>query len=160
MTTVRWGASIDRTLTAGSRGEAEAKRGRERQQVSARVGPLAPDLEEPVLGRPVSVPDAQATRALDERGRPRNALARRGLGDGVERLADRAEHDEPLGHEVEREPEGPRFVDDADDAVWDRPELREGLELGRDLLLQHVARDDRERFGNRSVGLAQVVDEL
>src|SRR5438132_8761418 len=128
MTTVRRGASIERALMTGSRGEAEAQRGRERGQVAARVGPLGPDLEEPVLGRPVPVPDAETARAFDERGRLHDALARRRLGDGVEGAGDRAVHDESLGHEVERQAEGCRFVDDADEAVRGHEHLRPGLE--------------------------------
>src|SRR5207237_4406091 len=160
MTTVRRGALIECVVTAGSLGEAEAERGREREQVTARVRPLGPDLEEPVLGRPVPVPDAETARAFDERGRLRDALARRRRGDDVEGACDRAVHDESLGHEVERQAEGSRFVDDADDAVRDHQKLRQGLELGGDLLFQHVARDNREGLGNGRVGLSQVVDEL
>src|SRR5882724_4784936 len=77
MTTVRRGASIDRAVTGGSRREIEAERGGERPQDVARVGSLAPELEEAVLGRPVPVPDAEAPGALDERGRPGDTLARR-----------------------------------------------------------------------------------
>src|SRR6266545_4123237 len=110
MTTVRRGASIDRAVTAGSPGQAEAELGRERQQDVARVGPLAPELEEAVLGRPVSVPDAQTARALDERRRPSDALARRWLGDGVEGLGNRAVHDESQGGKVEGQPERLRFI--------------------------------------------------
>src|SRR2546422_203036 len=85
MTTVRRGASIGRVVTAGSRGEIEAESGREQPERVARVGPLPPEQEEAVLGRPVTVRDAEAPRALDERGRPGDALARRLLGDGVAR---------------------------------------------------------------------------
>src|SRR2546426_6324623 len=117
MTTVRRGASIDRAFTAGSPGKAEAERSRERQQDVARVGPLAPELEEAVLRRPVTVRDAEPPCALDERGRPGGALARRLLGDGVEGLGDRPVHDESQGGKVEDQSERLRLADDGEGAV-------------------------------------------
>src|SRR5215470_18689693 len=101
MTTVRRGASIGRALTGESLCQAEAELGRERQELAPRVRPLGPDLEEPILCRPVAVPDAEPPRALDEGGRLRDALARRRLGHQLEHAGRRALHDEALRHQVE-----------------------------------------------------------
>src|SRR5262245_61861258 len=145
MTTVRRGASIGRGLTAESRRQAEAERGREWQELAPRVRPLGPDLEESILRRPVAVPDGEPPRALDEGRRLRDALARRRLGHQLEYAGHRALHDEALRHQVEGQAEGLRLVVDGDDALGDRGEVRDRQELEAHLLLEHVARDDRER---------------
>src|SRR2546428_5127983 len=144
MTTVRRGASIGRVVTAGSGSKIEGESRGERRERVARVGPLPPEQEEAVLGRPVTVRDAEAPRALDERGRAGDALARRLLGDGVEGLGDRPVHDEPQRREIERQPERARVVDEGDDARRDRAELRQGLERGGDLPPPPGARDGRQ----------------
>src|SRR5215510_863433 len=112
MTTVRRGASIGRRLTAESRGQAEAERGRERQELAPRVRPLGPDLEESILRRPVTVPDTEPPRALDEGGPLRDALARRRLGHELEHAPHRTLRGEALRHQVEGQAEGLRLVDD------------------------------------------------
>src|SRR5215467_13600352 len=94
MTTVRRWASIARALTVESRRQAEAERARQRQELAPRVRPLGPDLEEPILRRPVAVPDAEPPRALDEGGRLRDALARRRLRHQLEHARHRALHGE------------------------------------------------------------------
>src|SRR5215470_6108740 len=160
MRTVRRGASIERALTAKSCRQAEAELVRERQELASRVWPFGPDLEESILRRPVAVPDAEPPRALDERGGLRDAIARRRLGHQLEHAGHRALHDEALGYQVEGQAEGLRLVDDGDDALGDGGEIRNRQQLEAHLLLEHVARDDRERLGDRRVGLAQVVDEL
>src|SRR5262245_49821110 len=88
MTTVRRGASIGRALTTGSRSQVEAERGGERHQIGSRLGPLAPDLKEAVLGRPAAVADAEPAGAVDQRGRLPDALACRRIGDRVEGTTD------------------------------------------------------------------------
>src|SRR2546428_5714651 len=160
MTTVRRGASIGATVTRASRREIEAERVGERQQGRARVEALAPELEEAVLGRPVSVADVEVPRALDERDDPGDPLARGRRGDGRDGRDDRAVHEEPHRREVQREPEPARLVHDGEDARGDLAELRQPLERVGGLPLQHVPRGQRERVGDGRVLLAEVVYEL
>src|SRR5262245_35216983 len=109
MTTVRAGVSIGRGLTAGSLAEIEAERGRERPQRVVGLAPLAPDLEEAILRRPVPVGDGEAPRAVDERRRLPNALLGRLLGHGVEHPGDRAAHQGSAPNEIELDAERARL---------------------------------------------------
>src|SRR5262245_66040945 len=90
MAPVRAGVSIGRGLMARSFAELEAQSGGERPEALVGSRPLAPDLKEAILRRPVTVGDGEAPRALDERRRPPDALLRRLGGDGVKHPGDRS----------------------------------------------------------------------
>src|SRR6266850_5958388 len=160
MTTVRRGASIGSTVTSGSRFEVEGERLGKGCQQSARVGTLAPELEEVVLGHPVPVAQVEVVRALDERDRAYDALFRRRRGDGGDGREDRPVHEEAHRREVQREPEPARFVDDGEHALGDLAELEQPLEPVGGLALEHVTRGEGERVRNGRVDLPQIVDEL
>src|SRR5438046_2884458 len=140
MTAVRRGASMGARVTTRSRFEIEGERVGKRQQNPARLGVLAPELEEVVLGHPLPVAEVEASRALDEGDRAGDERFFRSRGDRGDGPDDRAVHEEAHRREVQREPQPARFVDDGEDALRDLAELQEPLEPVGGLALQHVAR--------------------
>src|SRR5262245_44509906 len=144
MMTVRAGVSIGRGLMAGSCAEIESERGRERPQGVVGIAPLAPDLEEAILRRPVTIGNLEAPRAVDERRRLPDALPGRLLRDDIEQASDRAAQDGSERREIERDAERARLAGDLEDAIRDRAEPWQGLEQAPDLLLQDMARDQRQ----------------
>src|SRR2546423_8991163 len=94
MTTVRCGASTDPPVTGGSCLELEGEFFGKGDQYPARVGMLAPELEEVILGHPVPVADVEPPRALDERDRAGDVLLGRRRGDRRDGREHRAVHQE------------------------------------------------------------------
>src|SRR5262247_2576923 len=160
MTTVRAGVSIGRGLTAGSLAEIEAQSGGERLQAVVGIRPLAPDLKKAILRRPVTVGDGEAPRAVDERRRPPDALLGRLGGDGVEHTGDRSAQHGSERSEIKLDAKRAGLGGGLEDAVRNRAELGQGLEDAPDLLLQDMARDQRQRLGDRRIYLAQIVHQL
>src|SRR5258706_13551607 len=110
MTTVRRGASTGPPVTGGSRLELEGELFGKGYQYPARVGVLAPELEEVILGHPVPVADVEPPRALDEGDRAGDVLLRRRRGDRGDGREHRAVHQKAHRREIQREPEPARLV--------------------------------------------------